>query len=243
MAMRRAVTLLAISGIIAVSNGTAHAHARDPHLGGEDGRSRSPTILPDYALPAPGSYRLPPIRQAHDGKVIDADGAEHSLFELMEGHYVLLSFIYTGCYDPRGCPLAIYALNAVREELDDDPATSGKVLLLTVSFDPENDTPEVMREFAEARGFGEERSRREWRFLTTSSKAGLQPILDGYGQYVVRETGEDGRPSGAYSHVLKVFLIDPDRNVRNIYSTGFLYPELILNDIRTLIGEEESGVR
>jgi hypothetical protein len=67
----------------------------------------------------------------------------------------------------------------------------------------------------------------------------LQPVLDGYGQYVVHEYDDHGRPTGGYYHVLKVFLIDPDRKVRNIYSTGFLYPELIINDIKTLILERE----
>lgn len=190
---------------------------------------------PDYDLPPPGSYRLPAIQKGVDGVVLDADGRKHSLFDLMAGRYVLLSFIYTGCYDPKGCPLAIHTLDVVREKLENDPAVSGKVVLLTLSFDPKNDTPEVMREFAEAHEFSDSRKQGKWLFLTTSSESMIRPILDGYGQYVVREYDETGRGTGGYSHVLKVFLIDPDRNVRNIYSTSFLNPGLIVNDIKTLI--------
>jgi cytochrome c peroxidase len=160
----------------------------------------------------------------------------------MADRYVLLSFIYTGCSDPKGCPLAIHTLDTIRQELEKNPAVSGKLLFIALSFDPEHDTPEAMRKYADARGFAEARQHREWLFLTTSSKSSLRPILDGYGQYVVREYDKAGRPTGGYSHVLKIFLIDPNQNVRNIYSTSFLFPQLLINDIKTLIGEE-AGVR
>ncbi len=38
--------------------------------------------------------------------------------------------------------------------------------------------------------------------------------------------------------MLKVFLLDRGGFIRNVYSAGFLVPELVLNDIRTLtLGE------
>lgn len=215
-----------------------YSHSNEPHNRGGGGITSSSDTGYGYEPPAPGSYRLPVIQQGADGIVLDEEGRRHSLSDLMADRYVLMSFIYTGCYDPKGCPLAIHTLDIVREELEKGPAAaSGKVLLLTLSFDPENDTPPVMRKFADAHGFKEALKRRKWLFLTTSSKASLRPILDGYGQYVTREYDKTGRPTGAYSHVLKVFLIDPDRNVRNIYSTSFLNPNLIVNDIKTLMME------
>ena len=242
LSMRHAMIIFAISGIIALSAQAVYPHSNERHSGGGGDSALSSGSRPDYDPPAPGTYRLPPIQKAADGVVLDAEGKEHSLFELMADRYVLLSFIYTGCYDPKGCPLAIHTLDTIRKELEIDAAGSGKVLFLTLSFDPEHDTPEVMRKFAEARGFAEARKQRKWLFLTTSSKSRLRPILDGYGQYVVREYDKTGRQTGGYSHVLKVYLIDPDRKVRNIYSTSFLFPQLLINDIKTLIGEE-AGVR
>ncbi|HJW69122.1 MAG TPA: hypothetical protein VJ829_07185 [Candidatus Binatia bacterium] len=35
--------------------------------------------------------------------------------------------------------------------------------------------------------------------------------------------------------MLKVFLVDTRHRVRNVYSTGFLHPQLILNDMRTVL--------
>ena len=52
--------------------------------------------------------------------------------------------------------------------------------------------------------------------------------------------GVDGKgtPTGVFSHVLKVFLIDRQGRVRNIYSAAFLYPELVMADVKTLLLEE-----
>jgi cytochrome c peroxidase len=241
LAFRSIPMIFAIVVLIALPPIDAHAHSKEPHGSEGAGILRYSDDRPDYEPPAPGSYRLPPIQRSVDGKVIDADGREHNLFDLMSGKYVLLSFLYTGCTDPKGCPLALHVLNAVREKMEEDSALSGKVILITLSFDPENDTPEAMRRFADALGFAEAGASRQLLFLTTRSRTELQPLLDGYGQYVVRETDASGRHTGGYSHVLKVYLIDSERRVRNIYSTSFLYPDLILVDIMTLMMEKDGN--
>ena len=46
----------------------------------------------------------------------------------------------------------------------------------------------------------------------------------------------DGEPSSVLSHVLKVYLVDGRRDVRNIYSTEYLHTELLLNDVATVLG-------
>ncbi len=45
-----------------------------------------------------------------------------------------------------------------------------------------------------------------------------------------------GRFTGRYRHVLKVFLVDRDGQIRNVYSAGFLVPEVVVNDIKTVLG-------
>ena len=62
-----------------------------------------------YALPAVGSYQLPPLGLAGDGQVLDEQGKVRQLHALMQGgKYTLLSFIYSHCQDVNGCPLAGY---------------------------------------------------------------------------------------------------------------------------------------
>lgn len=195
----------------------------------------------DYVPPAPGSYRLPPIQPAADGAVLAADGTRHRLSDYLGDRLVVLSFVYARCHQAQGCPMALAVFQRLHRRLGEDPELADRVRLVTLSFDPDRDTPEVMRSLAAAFAAGGEAERDRWALLTTASAAELRPILDGYGQYIVRERDETGRWTGDFSHVLKVFLIDRRLRVRNIYSTGFLHPELVINDLETLILEEESA--
>jgi len=62
---------------------------------------------------------------------------------------------------------------------------------------------------------------RDWQFLTTASEVELQPILEGYGQWRQREYDESGKYTGSMSHILRVFLIDRQRRIREV-NTGFV---------------------
>jgi cytochrome oxidase Cu insertion factor (SCO1/SenC/PrrC family) len=83
-----------------------------------------------------------------------------------------------------------------------------------------------------------------WDFLTTRSRRELLPILNGFGQDVgVDIDRATGKPAGTYSHVLKVFLIDRHGAVREIYTTDYLLPEMVLNDIKTLLMEDSVSLK
>jgi cytochrome c peroxidase len=74
-----------------------------------------------------------------------------------------------------------------------------------------------------------------WRFLTTASWEESAPILDAYGQSVIRDVDENGEELPSFSHILRVFLIDPQKKIRNIYSVSFLNPDVIINDAKTIL--------
>lgn len=203
----------------------------------EEPAAPEPASPPDglgFVPPEPGTYELPPIQPAADGAVVDTRGRAHRLYDYLGDRYVVLSFVYTRCGDARGCPLATGVLQRVHRRLEDEPRLGDDVRLVTLSFDPERDTPEVLRRYAAARGIDAPADNGSWAFLAAASADALAPILDGYGQSIVPEVDEQGRPTGQLSHVLKVFLIDRDRRVRNIYSTSYLHPEVVIGDLETL---------
>jgi cytochrome oxidase Cu insertion factor (SCO1/SenC/PrrC family) len=101
-----------------------------------------------------------------------------------------------------------------------------------MSFDPGNDTPERMAAYSSL--MSGRASAAEWRFITTRSKADLQPILHAYGQAVDRKRNPTD-PTGPLNHILRVFLIDQQGRIRNIYSSATLDPALVLADVRTLL--------
>jgi cytochrome oxidase Cu insertion factor (SCO1/SenC/PrrC family) len=188
----------------------------------------------DYAAPAPGTYTLPAIKPAADGDVLDSTGRPLHLRELTRGRVTVMSFIYTRCAAARACPYATGVLKQIYEVSSKDPALANGMRLISISFDPAVDTPERMAAWATLADHGA--SAAPWRFLTTRSNTELQPILDAYGQAVDKKRNPLD-PTGPLNHTLRVFLIDPDGNIRNIYSSDTLDPRLVLADIRTLLLE------
>ena len=195
----------------------------------------------EYMPPEPGTYELPAIQTASDGWVLDADGTRRRLFDYLGDRLALLSFVYTRCHDGSGCPFATAMLRRIDQQALEQAGLADEVRLVTLSFDPERDRPESMRRYVPRKSYLETPWReRSWAFLTTESEQEIAPILDGFGQYVVKERGQDGKPTGEFTHVLKVFLIDRERRVRNIYSTSYLHPAILVGDLQTLALEEES---
>jgi len=190
-------------------------------------------LLPplEFEPPKPGSYSLYHIMPAPEGRVVGLDGKSAPLSRYTQGEITVLGFIYTTCSDPDGCPLAYRVFDALKQAIVDTPALHGKVRFVTLSIDPARDTPEVMQAYAGSRA---RRSKEvDWYFLTTRSARELLPLVEGFGQDV--RTTRSGRE---LSHVLKVFLIDRAGDVREIYSSNFLHPQVLLNDIQTLLAEE-----
>jgi cytochrome oxidase Cu insertion factor (SCO1/SenC/PrrC family) len=189
----------------------------------------------DYEVPAPGSYQLPVLQPAADGTVIGTNGAPVSLHELMRGRVVVLSFIYTRCTDPKACMRATGVLSELQRLSREFPGLADRLLLLTLSFDPSYDSPEVMARYGRvslAQGEGA-----EWLFLTTRNQSELAPLLEAYGQRVDKRKKADAY--GPYYHPLRVYLIDQKQQVRNIYSFGLLDPRLVATDAQTLVLTEK----
>lgn len=184
----------------------------------------------EFEPPRAGSYQLPPIGMAGDGEVLDKDGNSISLHSLMGDKVVVLSFIYSSCSDANGCPLATHVLEKLQDQLlQDSPAGAG-VRFVSLSFDPVQDTPEVIGRYGGPYISGDF----DWRFLTTSGQDALKPILESYGQTVVRDPNSEEGEAGSISHLLRVFLIDRNLRIRNIFSASYLHADTMLNDIRTL---------
>lgn len=171
---------------------------------------------------------------------MDGDGRTRPLSQFTTGKVTLLSFIYTYCRDPAGCPLAHSTFVEVRTRVLQQPALRDRVRFVSLSFDPMHDLPHVMKAFGSALGGT---APVEWSFLTTSSLSTLAPLLDGFGQEIAVESDAQGRPTRTLAHMLKVFLLDRRGRVREIYSTAFLSPPAVVNDILTLLIEDGATIR
>ena len=192
----------------------------------------------NFVAPAAGTYKLPNLGMASDGEVLDSDGHSTNLHKLMEnddgtGKMVLLSFIYSTCSDVNGCPLATAVLHKIKNRLAKEPGVASKIRLLTLSFNPAYDTPELMQAY----GSGFQEQGMDWYFLTARSEHELQPILQAYKQTVEKIYDAKGRFTNTFSHNLRVYLIDQHQQIRNIYNTELLHPDTVIADIKTLLLE------
>ena len=89
--------------------------------------------------------RLPTIGAAPDFALTSQDGAEVTLAAL-RGKVVAVTFIYTSC--PDVCPMLTDKMARVQDELG--PDFGSKVAFVSITVDPERDTPEVLKGYAEA---------------------------------------------------------------------------------------------
>ncbi|USD36080.1 SCO family protein [Ferrimonas sp. SCSIO 43195] len=209
--------------------------SEDPHRDHQGAAKTAPGYFPlAFPAPAAGSYSLPVIGSAADGEVLLDTGQRRRLHQIFDDKLVVLSFIYTHCPDPNGCPLASYVLAQLQKQITQHRSLSQRVKLISLSFDPDNDPPHILaaygRHFRSPLG--------QWEFVTTEGHQQLQPILDSYNQWVTPVIGPQGQATGMLSHLLRVYLIDPQNRIRNIYSTSYLHPRLLLADLQTLAAEK-----
>ena len=223
---RRAKLALALLVGLAAAPGAAAAHEA---LSLEDEFVKG-VFSPKFVPPVPGSYELPAVKRVAGFVLRDSTGRAVNTREITAGKVAVVSFIYTACPERLGCPLASVALQDLQGRLKDE-GLHRDVVLLSISFDPGRDNPARLAKYARVYGADPV----FWRFMTAPSSRVLEDVLEGYGQDRAPVYDSRGRFTGRYSHVLKVFLVDREGDIRNIYSAGFLVPDLVVNDIKTVL--------
>jgi cytochrome oxidase Cu insertion factor (SCO1/SenC/PrrC family) len=221
--------LAALLGAGALGPAAADAHSPGPARPDEFIQG---AFAPAFVPPPPGTYELPAIKRVGAFTLRDAAGRTVDTRSLMAGRVAVVSFIYTACPDRLGCPLASQTLRDLQARLR-ERGLAPRTALVTISFDPERDHPAQLAKYAQIY----DADPALWHFLTAPSARVLEAVLDSYGQDRSPERDARGRPTGRIRHVLKVFLVDPEGFIRNVYSAGFLVPDLVLNDIQTVLGE------
>lgn len=106
----------------------------------------------------------------------DQDGRELRFYsDVLKDKVVMLNVIFTHCND--ACPLITRKLREVREAMGSELAA--QVTFVSVSSDPLNDTPEVLKAFARKQGVDGP----NWLFLT-GDKASVDLVLGRLGQFL-----------------------------------------------------------
>jgi protein SCO1/2 len=180
----------------------------------------SPALL--SAHEAGGDKRLPVIGPAPDFTLTSQDAKPVALADL-RGKVVALTFIYTEC--PDICPLLTQKMVEVQDALGAD--FGAKVAFVSISLDPEHDTPEVLKDYSQFWG-----ARLDgWRFLTGSPEA-VRDVTRRYGVFFAKK--EDS----SVDHTQLTTLIDADGQMRVQYLGARFDPEEFRRDLLSLVDKE-----
>jgi protein SCO1/2 len=143
-----------------------------------------------------------------DAALIDQQDRRRSLSEWF-GTPTLVTFIYTRCPLPSFCPLMDRQFAAIQQRAAANPALGGRIRLLTITFDPDYDTPAVLSAHAARLGADPE----VWTFLT-GDRVTVDRVAARFGVGVMRESDE----ANTITHNLRTVLIGADGRVAAIYT-------------------------
>ncbi len=141
------------------------------------------------------------------------------------GKALLLTFIYTRCPVPEYCTLMSNNFAQIDRELGQDPELYGKTHLLSISIDPEYDTPKVLRSYGAAHT---ERYQNEtfahWEFASGTSEQ-VKEIAQYFGLTYFPEKDQ-------IVHALRTVIVNPDGKIAKIYSGNEWKTEEIVAEIK-----------
>lgn len=186
---------------------------------------------------------LPVYMTVPDWPFTDQDGRTFWLGQT-RGKVMVLGMIYTHC--PDVCPLITARMMEIQQQVAAE-GLSDEVFFVTITFDPERDTPEVLRRYAQVRKI----DFRNWVFLTgdPSTIRHLTEVLGIYTErvYVINGTPTRGTPSpsGAsvtylINHTDRIFLVDRQGRVRALLPGSRTEIREAIEKIRRLVRERSA---
>jgi protein SCO1/2 len=167
---------------------------------------------------------IEPGAEVPDGAFVDQDGRERQLSG-WRGKTTVVTFIYTRCPIPNFCPLMDRNFAEVQAALKQDPALAERVHLVSVSFDPDHDTPAVLKKHAERVGADPAL----WSYVT-GSRESIDTFGAGFGVTIMREDGTIEE----IIHNLRTAVIDPEGRLVHVLNGNDWKPERLLSDIRAV---------
>ena len=208
----RVATALALSGTLFFASCRRQEEAA--------GSAYQPAGTAPTAVPAADRSRPEPNKgiavgdTAPDFTLTDQTGKPVRLSSL-RGEPVAVTFVYTRCPDATACPMTVAKFAKLNAALSKEKA--GRLLAVTV--DPENDTPEVLADFAKRIGADPSR----WKFLTGRPEA-VARVAESFGVLYYSDHGK-------IVHSQAVAVLDPDGRLSAIYYGADWEPEQVLKDL------------
>ena len=180
--------------------------------------SQAPSASSGFELLKPGEAVPNTVFIDQDNKVRDIASFKNSV--------VLVTFIYTKCPMPDFCPLMDRNFKTIQDRLAKDPSLKN-VHLVSVSFDPATDTPQVLKMHAGALGADPAR----WTFLT-GHRDDIDQFAMRFGVTITREMND----ATNITHNLRTVIIDKQGQFVKSYTGNEWKPDEIMADLKNVAG-------
>jgi len=174
------------------------------------------------SLARPGSARTPLGQEVPDFALINQDGKRIHLHQY-HGKALLLTFIYTRCPLPDYCPLMSRNFAQIAEQVRRDPKLSASTHLLSISIDPEFDTPSVLRAYGQNYA-GDLHPFDRWEFATGTPDQ-VRKVAEFFGLRYWTDRGQ-------IVHSLVTALVAANGKVIQFYRGNDWQPAQVVSDLR-----------
>jgi protein SCO1/2 len=170
-----------------------------------------------------------------DFELMNQDGKRIHLGQY-RGQAMALTFVYTRCPQPDQCTLMSNNFAAIDQELQKQPDIYSKTHLLTISFDPDYDTPKVMRSYGAAHtGRYSDETFQHWEFATGTADE-VKGVAQFFGLRYFHDT-ESGEEQ--VMHSLRTAVIGPDGKLVKLYRGNEWKPGEIAADLTALATQQK----
>ncbi len=159
---------------------------------------------------------------------LNQDSVQVQFPKIIKDKITLFAMVYTHC--PDICPMTTYNMYLIQNNLPDD--LKDKVEFVVVSFDPERDTPSVLKKFAEIRDLSFD----HWVFLSGDKQNTKEVMLKFDIKAIATDSSYDKNGELSYNmiHTDRISLIDQKGRLRSNYKGSTANINEIIKDIKYL---------
>jgi protein SCO1/2 len=176
----------------------------------------------DSSVDGTSQPHLPePSQQVPDFSFVNQNGDKISISQFREKP-LLLTFIYTQCPFPDYCVRMSANFAKVLKQLQQTPSVFSRAQLLSISIDPENDKPAVLRTYGKSYVGRTDPKFAHWQFASGSAEQ-VRKAADFFGLAYNQKDGQ-------IVHDLQTVLIGNDGKIIKVYSGNDWKPEDVAAD-------------
>ncbi len=174
-----------------------------------------------------------PAASLPDFALVNQDGKRIGLRQY-RGRALLITFIYTRCPLPDYCPLMTHNFAEIDKALTKNPQFYASTHLLSVSFDPQFDTPQVLRNYA--RAYVPDKGKQtfsHWEFAALPASE-TKDVTQYFNIFLSQQDGQ-------ITHSMCTAIVAPDGTLYREYHDNDWKPEEVLGDLMALLPAQNTS--